>query len=35
VKYFEDYMGQELEIGYSSRTIDETPIPASALFVEK
>ncbi len=31
--YFEDYMGQALEVGYSSRHIDETPLPASILFL--
>jgi hypothetical protein len=35
VKYFEDYMGQELEIGYSSRTITECAIPADILYIEK
>jgi len=35
VDYFEDYMGQELEIGIASRRIDEQPIPASMLFVEE
>lgn len=31
--YFEDYMGQELEVGYSGRKIPETPLPASQLFL--
>ena len=32
IHYFEDYMGQALEVGYSSRDIQETPLPASILF---
>ena len=32
IRYFEDYMGQALEVGYSSRDIQETPLPASILF---
>jgi hypothetical protein len=35
VRYFEDYMGQELEIGYSSRNHRESPIPPTMLFIEK
>uniref|UniRef100_A0AB33J4Y8 Metallophosphoesterase n=1 Tax=Prevotella sp. GTC17259 TaxID=3236795 RepID=A0AB33J4Y8_9BACT len=34
IPYFEDYMGQTLEVGYASRDIEETLIPDSALFVE-
>lgn len=30
--YFEDYMGQELEVGISSLEIDEQPVPSSMLF---
>ena len=30
--YFEDYMGQELEVGISSLEIEEQPVPASMLF---
>lgn len=30
--YFEDYMGQELEVGLSSLEIEEQPIPNSMLF---
>lgn len=33
IRYFEDYMGQALEVGYSSRYLPEAPLPASALFV--
>lgn len=33
VLYFEDYMGQRLEVGYSSREIPETCLPDSILFV--
>lgn len=31
--YFEDYMGQELEVGYSGRDIPETPLPDDMLFL--
>ena len=31
--YFEDYMGQELEIGYSSRNILETTLPEEIFFL--
>lgn len=31
--YFEDYMGQDLEVGYSSKEIDECPLPASQLYL--
>ena len=33
VLYFEDYMGQELEVGYSGRNIFETPLPDSMLYL--
>ena len=33
VLYFEDYMGQELEVGFSSREIMETPLPDQILFI--
>lgn len=33
VLYFENYMGQELEVGYSGRNILETPLPDSMLFL--
>ena len=33
VLYFEDYMGQELEVGYSGRNILETVLPDAMLFV--
>ena len=32
IRYFEDYMGQALEVGFSSRDIPESPLPASILF---
>lgn len=35
VKYFEDYMGQELEVGFSSRNIRETVLPDNLLFLKK
>ncbi len=31
--YFENYMGQELEVGFASRNLPETPIPAEWLFI--
>ncbi len=31
--YFENYMGQELEVGYSSRDIDPQTIPSSVLYI--
>lgn len=31
--YFEDYMGQELEVGYSGRNIFETPLTEEMLFL--
>ncbi|MEY8687051.1 metallophosphoesterase [Bacteroides sp. AN502(2024)] len=31
--YFEDYMGEELEVGYSGRNIPETVLPAGMLFL--
>lgn len=33
VLYFEDYMGQELEVGFSGRNIPETPIPDELLYL--
>lgn len=33
VIYFEDYMGQELEVGFSSRDIMETVIPDNLLYI--
>lgn len=33
VLYFEDYMGQEMEVGFSGRDIPETPLPDSMLFL--
>ena len=33
VIYFEDYMGQELEVGFSSREIMETIIPDNLLYI--
>lgn len=33
VLYFEDYMGQVLEVGFSSRDIRETTLPAYMLFI--
>lgn len=33
ILYFEDYMGQELEVGFSSRYIMETTLPNDILFV--
>lgn len=35
VLYYEDYMGQELEIGFSSREIMETSLPDELLFLPK
>lgn len=32
LKYFEDYMGQELTVGITSRNIESQPIPDSMLF---
>jgi Predicted phosphohydrolases len=34
VRYFEDYMGNELEVGFSSIGIRECPIPDNFLFTE-
>ena len=31
--YFEDYMGQELEVGYSGKNIPETLLPDDVLFL--
>lgn len=33
ILYFEDYMGQELEVGYSGRNILETPLSDSMLYL--
>ncbi len=33
--YFEDYMGQTLEVGYSSRDIFSQPLPDRILYVKK
>lgn len=33
LRYFEDYMGEELEIGYSGRNVPETILPDSMLFL--
>lgn len=33
VLYFEDYMGEALEVGYSGRNIPETVLPDAMLFV--
>ncbi len=33
LRYFEDYMGQSLEVGFSSKDIAETVIPNNILFV--
>lgn len=33
VLYFEDYMGQELEVGYSGRNIPEAPLPDTMLYL--
>lgn len=33
VSYFEDYMGEELEIGFSSKTLTERPLPREILFL--
>lgn len=33
LEYFEDYMGQELEVGISGRNLSERPIPNSMLFL--
>lgn len=33
VPYFENYMGEFLEVGYSSRHLTEQPIPNEALFL--
>ena len=35
VIYFEDYMGQELEVGFSSRDIMESLIPNEILYIPK
>jgi len=34
VQYFEDYMGNELEVGFSSINIRETKIPDQLLFTK-
>ena len=33
VLYFEDYMGQSLEIGVASRTIPESPLPVDWFYL--
>lgn len=33
VRYFEDYMGQELEVGYAGRDIFETPLTDDMLYL--
>ena len=33
IKYFEDYMGQELKLNYQAPNIDDTPISDDMLFV--
>ncbi|MDO5035342.1 MAG: metallophosphoesterase [Porphyromonas sp.] len=33
IDYYEDYMGQELEVGYASKTIKRQPLPAEILYV--
>lgn len=35
VLYFEDYMGQELEVGFAGRNIPETPLPDHMLFLDR
>ncbi len=35
ILYFEDYMGQELEVGFSSRDIMETILPNDILYLPK
>ena len=35
IKYFEDYMGQELLLRYQTPNIDETPVTPKMLFIEK
>ena len=32
--YFEDYMGQTLEIGLTGKSLPRQPIPESMLFLE-
>lgn len=34
LRYFEDYMGQTLEVGYASKDIEETLLPAHLLYVD-
>ena len=34
IKYFEDYMGQELLLRYQTPNIDETPVTPEMLFIE-
>lgn len=34
IKYFEDYMGQELLLRYQTPDIDETPVTPEMLFIE-
>ena len=33
VSYFENYMGEELEVGFSSKTLTERPLPREILFL--
>lgn len=33
VRYFEDYMGQMLKVGWCSRNIPEEELPAGVLFI--
>lgn len=33
VLYFEDYMGEELEVGFSSKTLTDRPLPKEILFL--
>ena len=35
VRYFEDYMGQTLEVGYSARNVIEQSIPSELLYLPK
>lgn len=33
ISYFESYMGEELEVGFSSKTLTERPLPREILFL--
>ena len=35
IKYFEDYMGQELLLRFQTPDIDETPVTPAMLFIAK